>query len=118
MRGLAICKFLHAVTVQRLQRGDASEFNRPAPLGRQRQQLRRRGHRGHVVVGFWDGLAKVRHSLAQRAQLGTIGLYNRLGKTPGSRHNATPQKNQDSSAAVRIRSVPNTIVALDLACTA
>jgi hypothetical protein len=45
-------------------------------------------------------------SVAQRRRVVTIGQYDRLGKTQGLGHGATPQQNRDSSHHPPIRFVP------------
>ena len=60
MRFLAIGELPDTVTVERLQCRDARELDRPAVLGRQRQEFGRGGHGRHVVVGFRDGPTQVR----------------------------------------------------------
>ena len=54
--------------------------------------------------GFGNCLAEMGDRAAQRRQLGAIGQHDRLVKTQGPGHDATPQQNGDLSRAAAIRS--------------
>src|ERR1700716_1396540 len=66
-------------------------------FGRVCQELGGRQDCRRATLSCRDGLDEVRYCLAQRRQLGTIGQHDRLGKTQGPGHDATPQQNRDSS---------------------
>jgi hypothetical protein len=63
-------------------------------FGRVCQKLGRGEHSQRATLSCRDGLDEVRDCLGR--QLGTIVQNDRLGKTLGRGHDATPQQNRDS----------------------
>jgi hypothetical protein len=85
------------VTIKRLQRRNARELDGAAMFGGRRQHLGRRQDGRRATLSRRDGPDNVRYRVAQGRQLGAILQHDRLGKTLGPRHDATPQRNRDSS---------------------
>ena len=59
-------------------------------LGGPSQVVGRDNHCGMFAFGLRNGLGEVRDGLCKRLQLSAIRQFDRLIKTPGPRHNATP----------------------------
>jgi hypothetical protein len=60
-------------------------------FGRLRQKVGRRQDLQHVVLGFGNDLGEVPDCVAQRREFAAILQHDRLGKTQGPGHNATPR---------------------------
>jgi hypothetical protein len=86
-----------SVAVKRLQGGDARDLDGAAVLGRGRQHLGRPEDGRQASLGGGDGFDQMRDGLAEGRQLGAIGQHDRLGKPAIPRHDATLQRNRDSS---------------------
>src|ERR1700730_5022900 len=85
------------VTIKRLQGSDACELDRAAVFGGPRQHLGRREDGRQASLCGGDSFDQVRDGLAKGRQPDAIGQDDRLGKTAIPGHDATPQRNRDSS---------------------
>src|ERR1700682_2530785 len=85
------------IAIEGLQGRDAGELDGAAMFSRVCQKLGGRQDCRRATLSCRDGLDEVRYRLAQGRQLGAIGQHDRLSKTQGPGHAATPQQNRDSS---------------------
>jgi hypothetical protein len=94
------------VAIDRLQRGDACEFERSAVFGRLRQKVGRRQNLWHIMLGFGNDLGEVRDCFAQRREFATIRQHYGFGEPQAPGHKATPQQNRIQAQYRPIRSAP------------
>jgi hypothetical protein len=94
------------VAIDRLQRGDACEFERSAVFGRLRQKVGRRQDLWHIMLGFGNDLGEVRDCFAQRREFATIRQHYGFSEPQAPGHNATPQQNRTQAQYRPIRSGP------------
>src|SRR5712671_1898694 len=79
------------MATDRLQHSHLREDHRPAVLGRPRHQMSGRLHFLHFMFRLRNLFRQPRHGLGEGLQLSAVRQFDRLVKTTGPGHNATPQ---------------------------